>query len=90
MRWRGCSPTTARRCVQLSLERSDRGIDRGERALGVIDGALRGRDLGIEEVILRDVGLGVVDRLPPLKRWLMTAAAGPAGRAPKLTLGTRL
>ena len=40
--------------------------------------------------LLRDVGLGVVDRLPPLKRWLMTAAAGPAGRAPKLTLGTRL
>ena len=34
--------------------------------------------------LLRDVGLGVVDRLPPLKRWLMTAAAGPAGagRAP--------
>lgn len=37
--------------------------------------------------ILRDVGLGVVDRLPHLKSWFVREAAGDAFGAPKLLMG---
>ena len=37
--------------------------------------------------IIRDVGLGVVDRLPNLKDWFVREASGAAYGAPKLLLG---
>ena len=37
--------------------------------------------------ILRDVGLGVVDRLPQLKAWFVGEAAGSTGAAPRLLRG---
>jgi 2-octaprenyl-6-methoxyphenol hydroxylase len=39
---------------------------------------------------VRDVGLGVVDRLPPLKRFFVSEAAGLAGEVPKLLRGETL
>ncbi len=40
--------------------------------------------------LVRDVGLGVVDRVPPLKRFLVSEAAGLAGEVPKLLRGEAL
>ncbi len=40
--------------------------------------------------LARDIGLGVVDRLPPLKRMFMREAAGLAGEVPKLLRGEAL
>ncbi|MCG6121714.1 MAG: ubiquinone biosynthesis hydroxylase [Microvirga sp.] len=40
--------------------------------------------------MLRDLGLGVVDRLPPLKRFFIREAAGLARRGPRLLRGERL
>ena len=40
--------------------------------------------------LVRDVGLGVVDRLPPLKRFFVSEAAGLAGEVPKLLRGETL
>jgi 2-octaprenyl-6-methoxyphenol hydroxylase len=40
--------------------------------------------------LLRDVGLGLVDRAPPLKRFLAAEAAGLSGDAPKLLRGEAL
>ena len=37
--------------------------------------------------ILRDVGLGMVDRLPHLKDWFVREASGAAYGAPKLLIG---
>jgi 2-octaprenyl-6-methoxyphenol hydroxylase len=37
--------------------------------------------------IIRDVGLGLVDRLPPLKRLFIAEAAGEAGDPPRLLRG---
>ena len=37
--------------------------------------------------IVRDVGLGVVDRLPRMKEWFVGEAAGAAGTAPRLLKG---
>jgi 2-octaprenyl-6-methoxyphenol hydroxylase len=39
---------------------------------------------------LRDFGLGVVDRLPPVKDLLVAQAAGTGGRAPRLLSGQPL
>jgi 2-octaprenyl-6-methoxyphenol hydroxylase len=39
---------------------------------------------------LRDVGLGLVDRTPPLKRFLVREAAGASGTVPRLLKGERL
>jgi 2-octaprenyl-6-methoxyphenol hydroxylase len=38
----------------------------------------------------RDVGLGIVDRMPGLKRMLVTEAAGLSGDVPKLLRGVRV
>lgn len=38
----------------------------------------------------RDLGLGLVDRLPPLKTFLMTEASGFGGQQPRLLLGEDL
>jgi 2-octaprenyl-6-methoxyphenol hydroxylase len=40
--------------------------------------------------LVRDVGLGIVDRLPPLKRFFIREAAGLTGDVPKLLRGERL
>ena len=40
--------------------------------------------------LVRDVGLGIVDRLPPLKRLFIREAAGLAGEVPKLLRGEAL
>lgn len=40
--------------------------------------------------LLRDVGLGIVDRAPPLKRMFAAEAAGLSGEAPKLMRGEAL
>jgi 2-octaprenyl-6-methoxyphenol hydroxylase len=40
--------------------------------------------------VMRDVGLGLVDRLPPLKRLFIREAAGLAGEVPKLLRGEAL
>jgi 2-octaprenyl-6-methoxyphenol hydroxylase len=40
--------------------------------------------------LVRDVGLGVVDRLPPLKRFFVSEAAGLVGEVPKLLRGETL
>jgi 2-octaprenyl-6-methoxyphenol hydroxylase len=40
--------------------------------------------------LVRDVGLGIVDRLPPVKRMFMREAAGLAGDVPKLLRGEAL
>jgi 2-octaprenyl-6-methoxyphenol hydroxylase len=40
--------------------------------------------------LARDIGLGLVDRLPPLKRMFMREAAGLAGDVPKLLRGEAL
>jgi 2-octaprenyl-6-methoxyphenol hydroxylase len=40
--------------------------------------------------LVRDIGLGVVDRLPPLKRMFMREAAGLTGEVPKLLRGEAL
>jgi 2-octaprenyl-6-methoxyphenol hydroxylase len=40
--------------------------------------------------LARDIGLGLVDRLPPLKRLFMREAAGLAGEVPKLLRGEAL
>ncbi len=40
--------------------------------------------------ILRDLGLGLVDRLKPVKKILMSEARGAAGSAPRLLLGQPL
>ncbi len=37
--------------------------------------------------LARDVGLGIVDRLPPLKRAFMREAAGAGGALPRLLKG---
>jgi 2-octaprenyl-6-methoxyphenol hydroxylase len=37
--------------------------------------------------LARDIGLGLVDRLPPLKRMFMREAAGLTGDVPKLLRG---
>jgi 2-octaprenyl-6-methoxyphenol hydroxylase len=37
--------------------------------------------------IVRDIGLGIVDRLPRLKRMFMGEAAGFGGTLPKLMRG---
>jgi 2-octaprenyl-6-methoxyphenol hydroxylase len=37
--------------------------------------------------LVRDIGLGLVDRLPPLKRMFMREAAGLSGEVPKLLRG---
>jgi 2-octaprenyl-6-methoxyphenol hydroxylase len=39
---------------------------------------------------LRDVGLGVVDRAPQLKRFLVREAAGSTGEVPRLLKGERV
>ena len=39
---------------------------------------------------LRDLGLGLVDRAPPLKRFLVREAAGVTGNVPRLLKGERL
>jgi 2-octaprenyl-6-methoxyphenol hydroxylase len=39
---------------------------------------------------LRDLGLGLVDRAPPLKRFLVSEAAGGTGTVPSLLTGERL
>ena len=38
----------------------------------------------------RDIGLGVVDRMPPLKKFFMSEAAGLTGEVPKLLRGEAL
>jgi 2-octaprenyl-6-methoxyphenol hydroxylase len=40
--------------------------------------------------LVRDIGLGLVDRLPPLKRMFMREAAGLSGEVPKLLRGEAL
>jgi 2-octaprenyl-6-methoxyphenol hydroxylase len=40
--------------------------------------------------LFRDIGLGLVDRLPPLKRMFMREAAGLSGAVPKLLRGEAL
>ncbi len=40
--------------------------------------------------LVRDVGLGIVDRLPPLKRMFIREAAGLTGEVPKLLRGVAL
>jgi len=40
--------------------------------------------------LARDIGLGLVDRLPPLKRMFMREAAGLSGEVPKLLRGEAL
>jgi 2-octaprenyl-6-methoxyphenol hydroxylase len=40
--------------------------------------------------LLRDLGLGFVDRAPQLKRFLMREAAGATGRVPRLLKGERV
>lgn len=40
--------------------------------------------------LVRDFGLGLVDRLPPLKRIFADAAAGAPGRSPRLVAGEAL
>ena len=40
--------------------------------------------------LARDVGLGLVDRLPPLKRLFIREAAGLTGEVPKLLRGEAL
>jgi 2-octaprenyl-6-methoxyphenol hydroxylase len=39
---------------------------------------------------LRDLGLGLVDRAPPLKRFLVSEAAGATGTLPRLLKGERM
>jgi 2-octaprenyl-6-methoxyphenol hydroxylase len=38
----------------------------------------------------RDLGLGLVNRLPPVRRALIAEAAGLAGEVPRLMRGERL
>jgi 2-octaprenyl-6-methoxyphenol hydroxylase len=40
--------------------------------------------------LARDVGLAMVDRLPPVKRFLMRHAMGVVGELPRLVRGERL
>ncbi len=40
--------------------------------------------------VLRDLGLGLVDRAPSLKRFLVREAAGATGSVPRLLIGERL
>jgi len=40
--------------------------------------------------LVRDVGLGLVDRLPGLKHWFIREAAGITGEVPKLLRGEAL
>jgi len=40
--------------------------------------------------LVRDVGLAIVDRLPPVKRLLMRHAMGVVGELPRLVRGERL
>ncbi|HXY89386.1 MAG TPA: 2-octaprenyl-6-methoxyphenyl hydroxylase, partial [Xanthobacteraceae bacterium] len=40
--------------------------------------------------VMRDVGLGVVERLPGLKRYFAQEAAGLAGEVPRLLRGEGL
>jgi 2-octaprenyl-6-methoxyphenol hydroxylase len=40
--------------------------------------------------LLRDIGLGLVDRMPPLKKFFVSEAAGLAGEVPKLLRGEAL
>jgi carbon starvation protein len=48
------------------------------------------REPGVVEALARDIGLGLVDRLPPLKRMFMREAAGLTGDVPKLLRGEAL
>jgi 2-octaprenyl-6-methoxyphenol hydroxylase len=40
--------------------------------------------------VLRDLGLGLVDRVPELKRFLVREAAGGTGNVPRLLKGERV
>lgn len=40
--------------------------------------------------LLRDTGLGIVDRIPPLKSFFIREAAGVTGETPKLLQGVAL
>jgi 2-octaprenyl-6-methoxyphenol hydroxylase len=40
--------------------------------------------------VLRDLGLGLVDRVPELKRFLVREAAGETGNVPRLLKGERV
>lgn len=58
------------------------------RMAAVTDGLSRlfSNDLGPLRLV-RDFGLGLVDRMPPLKRVFADAAAGAPGRSPRLVVG---
>lgn len=58
------------------------------RMAAVTDGLSRlfSNDLGPLRLV-RDFGLGLVDRMPPLKRVFAHAAAGAPGRSPRLVVG---
>lgn len=61
------------------------------RMAAMTDGLSRlfSNDLGPLRLV-RDFGLGLVDRLPPLKRVFADAAAGAPGRSPRLVAGEAL
>ncbi len=61
------------------------------RMAAVTDGLSRlfSNDLGPLRLV-RDFGLGLVDRTPPLKRVFANAAAGAPGRSPRLVVGEAL
>jgi 2-octaprenyl-6-methoxyphenol hydroxylase len=58
---------------------------------GVTDGLNRLFSNTIEPVkLIRDIGLAAVNRMPPLKRFLMSHAMGTLGDRPRLARGERL
>src|SRR3989440_4872260 len=74
------------------LERYQRWRRFDTMAMGVATDGLNRLFSNRSEVLraVRDLGLGVVDRLPVLKRMFIREAAGPAGEAPKLLRGEAL
>jgi 2-octaprenyl-6-methoxyphenol hydroxylase len=74
------------------LERYQRWRRFDTMAMGVATDGLNRLFSNRSEVLraVRDLGLGVVDRLPVLKRMFIREAAGLAGEVPKLLKGEAL
>ena len=74
------------------LERYQRWRRFDTMAMGVATDGLNRLFSNHSEVLraVRDLGLGVVDRLPVLKRMFIREAAGLAGEVPKLLKGEAL
>lgn len=77
---------------QTTLRRYERWrrFDTVQLALGFdgLNGLFSNDNTGLR--VIRDLGLGMVERMPPLKRFFMAEAAGVSGQTPRLLAGNAL